>query len=343
VPQSHINHDNDRIVVKFMAKKYTASQYPVWRRQLPDSEAAWGRCSYVFDPDCQEYDWLVAYDDLSPLAGEKFSERIEPLTCPADNTILVTAEPSGIKTYSSDFCNQFGAVITSQEPWALEHRNIVRCQTAYPWFYGRNESGVISFDEIQANPPETKTRLISTVCSSKLGRAHTLHRARFEFTERLVRAMPEIDRYGKGVRHLDDKADVLDSYRYHVAIENDAVPDYWTEKLADPFIGLSLPFYFGCTNASDYFPQDSFIPIDIFDFEGALKTIRRAIEDGEYEKRLPYLREARRLVLEEHNLFALLSREIEKRHDPAGRARRSSTWSRICIFSTWHSLVKSTD
>jgi hypothetical protein len=152
-----------------------------------------------------------------------------------------------------------------------------------------------------------------------------MHRARFEFTERLVKELPEIDRFGKGVRYLNDKAEVLDSYRYHVAIENDSVPDYFTEKLVDSFLGLALPFYFGCTNTADYFPQESFIPIDIFDFEGSINTIRRAIRANEYEKRLPYIKEARRRVLEEHNLFALLSREIEKRHDPASEGASVSS------------------
>ena len=205
------------IVVKFMAKKLTAATKPTWRRQLPDGESKWGRCKFVFDQDCQVYDWLAVYDDLSPVAREKFSERIEPLFCPAENTILITAEPSSIKTYSSEFCRQFGVIITSQEAWAIEHEHIVRTQTAYPWFYGRSDSGMMSFDQIMNNPPGEKSRLISTVCSSKLGRKHTLHRARFEFTERLEKVLPEIDRFGKGVRYLNDKAEVLDSYRYHVA------------------------------------------------------------------------------------------------------------------------------
>jgi hypothetical protein len=308
------------IVVKFMAKKLTALTQAAWRRQLPDGESKWGRCEFVFDPDCPVYDWLVVYDDLSPVAGEKFSERIEPLACPAENTILVTAEPSSIKTYSPDFCRQFGVIITSQESWAIAHEHIVRTQTAYPWFYGRSDTAMMTFDQIMANPPEEKSRLISTVCSGKLGRRHTLHRARFEFTGRLEKELPEIDRFGKGVRYLNDKAEVLDAYRYHVAIENDNVPDYFTEKLVDSFLGLALPFYFGCTNAADYFPQESFIPIDIFDFQGSIDTIRQAIEANEYEKRLPYIEEARRRVLEEHNLFALLSLEIEKRHDPGSEA-----------------------
>jgi hypothetical protein len=313
---------NGGIVVKFMAKKLTATTTPAWRRQLPDDESKWGRCQFVFDPDCQVYDWLVAYDDLSPIAGEKFSERIEALACSAENTMLVTAEPSSIKTYSSDFCRQFGVIITSQEPWAIAHEDLVRTQTAYPWFYGRSDTAMMPFDQIMNHSPVEKSRLISTVCSSKLGRKHTLHRARFEFTERLVKELPEIERFGKGVRYLNDKVEVLDCYRYHVAIENDSLPDYFTEKLVDSFLGLALPFYFGCTNAADYFPPESFIPIDIFDFEGSINTIRRAIEANEYEMRLPYIKEARRRVLEQHNLFALLAREIEKRHEPGSEGAR---------------------
>ncbi len=312
--------DSAAIVVKFMAKKLTAATTASWRRQLPDRQSKWGRCRFVFDPQCRAYDWLVAYDDLSPVTDEKFSERIEILACPAKNTILVTAEPSSIKTYSSDFCRQFGVIITSQEPWAIAHRQIVRSQTAYPWFYGRSDTGMTLFDQIKAGAPTDKSRLISTVCSNKLGRRHTLHRARFEFTKRLEQELPELDRFGRGIRYLNDKVEVLDSYRYHIAIENDRVADYFTEKLVDSFLGMTLPFYFGCPNAADYFPQESFIPIDIFDFEGSVKIIRQAIKANEYEKRLPAIVEARRRVLEEHNLFALLSREIETRHDPDSEA-----------------------
>lgn len=312
--------DEDRIVVKFMAKKLTPEAVAAWRRQLPDDAPRWGRCDFVFDADCREYDWLVAYEDLSPARGERFSERVEELACPAEHTILITGEPSSVKSYSSLYCRQYQLVITTQEPWALTHDNILRTQTGYPWFYGRSEQGVIPFDEIQRHLPTEKTELISTVCSAKKGHTHTMHRARFDFTERLEQEMPELVRYGRGIRDLDDKKAVLDPFRYHVAIENDSVPDYFTEKLLDPFLGLALPFYFGCTNAAEYFPGESFIAIDIFDFAGSLKIIRDAIAAGEFERRLPYIKEARRRVIEEHNMFALIAREVESRHDPSVRA-----------------------
>jgi hypothetical protein len=281
---------------------------------LPDAAPVWGECTFTFDAEARDYDWLVAYDDLSPLGEERFSTRTEDLACDARHTLLVTAEPSVIKAYERDFCAQFAVVITSQEPWAIRHAAPVFVQSGYPWFYGRGESELMSFDAMAARDPSAKTPDISTVCSAKADGANPLYRRRVEFTNALEAALPGLVRWGKGVRFIDDKADALDEFRYHVAIENDVCPHYFTEKLCDPFLGLCLPFYFGCPNAADYFPADSFIPIDIFDFEGALATIREAIASDQFQRRLPALREARRRVLEEHNLFALLAREIEARH-----------------------------
>jgi hypothetical protein len=171
----------------------------------------------------------------------------------------------------------------------------------------------MSFDQMVAHPPTEKSRDLSMVFSPKTMR-HTLHKQRNEFMRRLMDLMPEMDVFGRGARPLDDKAEALDAYRYHVAIENYIGPHHWTEKLSDAFLGLTLPFYCGCTNATDYFPEESFIAIDMKDPVGAARIIRQAIADNEYEKRLPFIVEARRRVLFEHNLFAVVSREIEKRN-----------------------------
>jgi hypothetical protein len=327
-----VSYKSHAITVKFMAKKLRPDQVPAWRRQLPDAEPSMGRCRFEFDQDCRSYDWLVVYDDLSPAGGEKFSVRREQLACPPGNTILVTAEPSSIKCYSEDYCAQFGWVLTHHEAWAIRHPNIVYTQTGYPWFYGRSDQGLRSYDEVRSNPPRAKSRLISTVCSAKQD-PDTLQQARFEFTARLEEALPELVRYGRGVRPLADKAEVLDDYRYHVAIENDVAPHYFTEKLTDAFLGLSLPFYFGCPNAAQYFPDRSFIPIDIFDFAGSLETIRAALAEHAFEERAEDLEEARRRVLEEHNLFALLAREIEgwETAGAAGHAGSATILSRRAL------------
>ncbi len=240
------------------------------------------------------------------------------LQCPPENTVFVTHEPSAIKTYGKDFSAQFEWLLSCHEDWALSHPKRVPMQPGSLWIYGAdyyNPSyrGRYGYDEMKNTSPPDKSRVLSTVCSDKKMR-HTLHWQRYQLTKRLSLAMAEMDWFGHGVNLIDQKADALDKYRYHLAVENYICPDYWTEKLSDAFLGYALPFYCGAPNAADYFPPKSFIPIDISDFDGALEAIRRAIADGEYEKRLPYIIEARRQVLEEHNLYAMLARMVNKWH-----------------------------
>ncbi len=298
-----------RIRVKMLMGKVDSA---IWLRQFPQENPVWGECTFLFDHDATDYDWLVVYDDLPPVHGERFSDREEVLPCPPENTLLVTTEPSSIKSYGSAYVAQFGHVLTSQEPWALRHPKRIYSQPAMQWFYGIGSHHITPYHTLaQANPNKTGT--ISTVCSNKQQR-HTLHQRRFHFTQELKALMPDLEIFGRGVRAVDDKAEALDPYRYHITIENQIAPHHWTEKLADAFLGFTLPFYYGCPNAADYFPQESIIPIDIHDTQGTFEIIRKAIRDNEYQRRLPHIIEARRRVLDEYNIMAVLAREITSRH-----------------------------
>ena len=295
--------------------------------QVPDGNLQWGNCHFSFNPNDREYDWLVVYDDLPAKHNEPRSKRHEDLACPRAHTMLTTSEPSTIKHFGNTYVRQFGCALTSQEAWALPHPDRIFSQTGMVWIYGVGATHEISFNHMVTYPPLDKRHDLSMVFSPKRMR-HTLHHRRFDFMRKLMQLLPDMHVYGRGARPLDDKAEALNAYRYHVAIENYIGPHHWTEKLSDAFLGLTLPFYAGCTNAADYFPAESFIPIDIKDPDGAARIIRQAIADGEYEKRLPAIIEARRRVLFEHNFFAVVSREIEKRHRPAAQ-----TSSQVVIYS----------
>ncbi|MGB5541473.1 MAG: glycosyltransferase family 10 [Gammaproteobacteria bacterium] len=281
--------------------------------QFPGGIPAWGNCQFSFAPEDRDYDWLVVYEDLPGLPDVPRNRRCEELACAAAHTLLTTTEPSSIKHYGNPYTRQFGCVLTSQEEWALPHRDRIFSQAGLAWIYGVGEAHEIPFDDMLARPPAHKTRDLSMVFSPKRQR-HTLHHRRNRFMRQLMDEVPEMDVYGRGARPLDDKAEALDAYRYHVAVENFIGPHHWTEKLADAFLGMTLPFYCGCPNATDYFPPESFIPVDMNDPQGAAHIIRSAIAAGEYERRLSAIIEARRRVLYEYNLFAVLAREIEKRH-----------------------------
>ncbi len=315
--------ERERIRIKLLGKSKPGTDGIAWLKHFPANTPRWGNCDFVFDRHCHDYDWLVVYDDLPSLAGERHPLWVEELACPPEHTLLITVEPSTIKTYGRHYLRQFRWVLTTQEPWATgQHPGRIYQQPALVWFYA-DTSPRGDYDTIATHIPLDKTRDLSTVCSSKR-QGHTLHRRRYDFTQQLKGLLPYLEIYGHGVRPLVDKADALDPYRYHIAIENFDGLHHWTEKLADAFLGACLPFYYGCPNAEEYFPPESFIRIDINDVEGSAAIIEKAIRDKLWEKRLPAILEARRRVLEQYGTIPTIVRLVNERHDPT-RARPSSS------------------
>lgn len=298
------------IIVKFVGRVQDPRQLS---RQLSVLNPPSARVTFEFDPDATRYDWLAVYDNLPTRKGRQTIGHSEVLSCPQFNTILLTSEPTSIKIYGRAFCQQFGAVFSSQESWAIRGPGHVWAQSGLRWYYGLGRDRILTVDDMLAAPPLEKTRDVSIVCSTK-AQGHTLHRQRLAFSLELVRQMPEIDHFGHGVRAMDDKAEALDAYRYHVAIENHLAPHHWTEKLADAFLGCALPFYCGAPDAGQYFPPESFIAIDLSSPAKVADRIRAAIRDDEYRHRLPFIMEARRRVIEDYNMIALIARHVQA-HD----------------------------
>ncbi len=329
------------ITVKIVTRQSKGPNFP-WARQCPGNRPEWGDCRFIADPHAKEYDWYVAIDDVPRiLPGNK-----EKLACPREHTILLTSEPSAVTRYGHNFVRQFATVITNHEAWALPHPNAIRSQTGNIWFYGKN------YEEITNSPLPEKTELISTVCSSKR-QAHTMHARRYDFTWKLKAEIPELEIFGHGVRFVEKKYQALDPYRFHLVIENHRAPHLWTEKLADAFLACTVPIYCGAPNVFDYFPEESLVAIDIDDFDSSLAKVRSLLENPEeYERRLPAVLEARRRVLEEYNLPAMLHRIISQsqtRISPPGdilygrrimRMKHPEDLLRFCAWKTGNLLKK---
>lgn len=287
--------------VKLVLRSSQVDTPPTYRKQLPEKEAIWGSCQFTFDPMDREYDWLVVISDVPAI----LPGRVEHLACPKENTILVTTEPSSITRYGTAFAKQFHYLITNQDEKVLPHPNALRTQTGNEWLYGKK------FDDIISDVVPKKSKYLSTICSNKQ-QGHTLHRLRHEFTKILENEIPQMERFGRGYRWIETKAEAIDPFKFHVAIENEYAENIWTEKLADAFLGYAVPIYYGCPNVYDYFPEESIIPIDIYDMEGSIKKIKEIISsEGEYERRLDAVKEARRRVIEEYNLFSMINKIVE--------------------------------
>ncbi len=301
-----------------------------WQRQLPDDTCIWGSTQYEIErePD-KPMDWLVIY--------EGWTQKSLFTRVPRERRIFITGEPESFYQYQPKFLDQFGHVITTQRK--IHHPGAIYSQVAINWFVGVRFEGadgpyvpVLRFADFEkGNPP--KSKLCSVVCSNKT--VTRGHRQRLAFVQRLQEELgDQIDVYGRGFREISDKDEALADYRFHIALENSTHLDYWTEKLADPFLRGCFPIYSGCPNLSVYFPERSYVRIDITKPTQAIETIRAVINSRIDLERAVDLAEAKTRVMRKHNVFALLESIY-----PDLEAERSSKYSSLPqtqIFTDLH-------
>lgn len=307
-----------------------------WRRQLPSNKDT-VECVQFFVP-VEQADVVFFYDAL-PAAS---------VTVPVCAlTVFVCSEPENVKRYNAAFLAQFDVVITSDRQ--TPHSNRVFIQAGLPWhagsmaYGGKLLSEPMNFEAFELHDP-VKTRLVSVVSSNKAFTEE--HRARLAFVAKLKEALGnQVDVFGRGIADFADKRDVLDTYRYHIALENCSIEDYWTEKIADPYLTLTFPIYHGCPNIHDYFPGSSLRVIDIYKPAEAVNIIRQVIESDLAEQSRSSLLEARRRVMHEHNVFTLLARTASEHLNAAVSARARRQGRRVirheAAFSPVHGRVMS--
>jgi hypothetical protein len=164
-----------------------------------------------------------------------------------------------------------------------------------------------NYDAFLRLRPGSKLDRISVITSNKKNFPGHLKRLKFIHALRNSDLASKIDFWGGGHNPIPDKMDGIYPYKYHIVLENASIPDYWTEKLADSFLGLSYPFYYGCPNIKSYFPEGSLQEINISKPESAISLIKSHFYNYTYENSLAGILKAQSLVLNEYNIFATLS------------------------------------
>lgn len=271
------------------------------QRQSPGSKGIWKNCHFYFDDELTEYDYWVVIDNLS---------ATEITKCPKANTLLLTAEPPQIKTYSGSFTKQFAQIITNIRD--IRGVNVTYGQTAIMWHLGRevkdgkSVSFRMNYDDWSALRVAEKSKNLSVIASNKSKTAG--HRQRLAFVEALKDHFKDrIDIFGRGFNEIPDKWNAIAKYKYHVVLENCSYPDYWTEKLGDCYLGLTYPIYYGCPNIADYFPENSYQTIDIQNVKGSIEIIESLLESDRYRADAGLVKVARDLLLNKYNFFPMIT------------------------------------
>ena len=190
--------------------------------------------------------------------------------------------------------------------------------TPIEWHLGQ------TYPELKGASP-VKRRVLSAVVSAK----HVLpgHRKRIAFLRFLESRGVAFDLYGYrndfgfasyvGPLPPHRKDAGLLPYRYTFNAENQAAPNYVTEKLGDAILAECLCFYWGCPNVHEYLNPQAYIALDLDDFEGSYRRLVAAIRDDEWSRRLAAIRREKHRILDELQFFPTLERAIREQERAA--------------------------
>ena len=280
----------------------------------PNRQLRWGNCDFLLNPPGgTECDYWIVF------AGSRDRDW---MICAPENTLFIAGEPPSKKIYPGEFYAQFHRVVSTHA--GDPHPRVTTSLPGLNWHVGlaRGEDRYLyGYDELKALKPVGKTDKISVVCSNltttegQRKRLEFLQILKAEFGDRIVH-------YGRGFTPISDKMDAILPHRFHLVLENSSSPDYWTEKLADAYLGWAFPIYSGCPNVGDYFPADGFSAVDANRPGEALGLIRNLLDQPADEQETDAIRRCRNLILDDYNPFARFAHWAEQFHQSGGLPKR---------------------
>ncbi len=286
------------------------------RVQTPNNDGVWQDLLFegarnLADPTTgveleREGDWLLVYDQ--PSAG--LHTRV-----PRERRIAILSEPPEVKRYPADYLRQFGIVI-SFLPLRLAGVETIWSQIGYAWMYDwasqQADYRPLDWQGLRDAGQGPREDAISVICSNK--EITWAQSRRLRFIEMLeARIGDRLKIFGMGFRPIDRKADAIDRYRWHLALENNVAAYSFTEKLADSLIGRANTIYAGDVAIEESFPAESLDRIDLSRPRAAVDQVARLLEAGPSAQRHEANEAARDRLFFEHNLFAMLTRVIKAR------------------------------
>jgi hypothetical protein len=267
--------------------------YPDLLRQTPFLNGIWDDIQFTFE-EVEKCDYIIVINH--PIKDIN-------IKCRKGGRILFIQEPPYEKNnYLIPYFPFFDTIITAFDK--KYSSNIINTQAALPWLIDKNYKQLVN---LSFNDTKKNDRISWITSNSNINPGHA---PRLKFLEKIKQTDLNIDIFGRGIRHIDDKFDAIYPYKYTLAIENYSDTDYWTEKISDAFLTWTMPIYYGCTNIEKFFPENSFVKIDIYKPEESFEIIKKCLIDKLYDKNIQAIKEARDLVLNKYQLFPLATEII---------------------------------
>lgn len=228
--------------------------------------------------------------------------------------------------YLPGYSGNFGHTFTAEYPErvSISFDNIetdtnakynVLCQceppTLYRDFYGMVEKNYTKFDLILAydprllefpnsqefcpvgtwvdNLPLNKQNQITFLMSSKIWSSE--HRMRFMIMHKYGnhKTINNFQFYWhRNPPMVVSKNPFFINAKFHIACENQVMPNMYSEKLLDCFKTKTVPIYYGCTNINKYFNPKGILQFNTFE---QFESIVNNLNDSTYDDMKPYIEE----------------------------------------------------
>ena len=222
-----------------------------------------------------------------------------------ENTIGFLLEPEWSTNWQRDL-DKYCKYVVAQDQNMFEGDNVIE----HPLFMFTQSTDWHHFYVSSNFPKFSRMSIISSNYGHKFNyiKRHALFKG-------LLNTDLDIHFYGRNW-NLDDprykgspynKSDAIVNYEYSIAIENSSYPNYLTEKFVDLTVCNTVPLYYGCPNAAEIYPSESFIELD-FDgpIEKTVEQVREIYNNDSYSDRLPHVLAAKELYYTKYNIFNFL-------------------------------------
>jgi hypothetical protein len=175
-----------------------------------------------------------------------------------------------------------------------------------------------TYKELKDNKPSFKLDQLSVILSQKTFEQN--HQRRHVFARLLEEALHDNDQFrGFGTYYnqplpLYEKDQGLFPFKYHFNCECKVINNYQTEKLYDAILAETLCFYCGPDDPilSQGAAAGCYVKLTLIDLEHDLQLVQQAINDNLYEERLPAIRAAKDIILDQLQFWPKLARLVRQ-------------------------------
>lgn len=293
----------------------------------PGAELRWGDCRFSFNPpDDTACDYWIVWAGLS--GSHRMS--VAPM-----NTLFLAGEPPAKKVYPRGFYAQFHRLVCARADYP--HPRVSFDALGLNWHVGydrRTGSYAYGYDHLASMPrPVQPHEQISVICSNltttqgQRDRLALLDALKNHFGDRIAH-------FGRGYQPIDDKLDAILGYRYHLVLENSISDDYWTEKLADAYLGWAYPLYVGCENLDRYFPKAGYLSLTGLPPSEMIQRLEMLLDQGLQAKQIDALAQSRDAILNRYNPFAWFA-ELAERFFESDRPKQRVVVRSHKAFRSW--------